>query len=126
MISKIQTSQAPQAIGPYSQAVWAGDTLYISGQLGLDPQSIEFISEQVTDQARQALQNIQAILSEAGLTLAHVVKTTIYLADMADFSAVNDIYSQFFTEHQPARAAIQAAGLPKNARVEMEAIAFRG
>ena len=121
----IATPQAPAAVGPYSQAIMAGDTLYISGQLGIVP-ATGLIPETVGQQARQSLDNICAILKEAGLSCNDVVKTTVLLADINDFGAVNAIYAEYFTGDKPARACFQVAALPKAAKVEIEAIAVRG
>ncbi|ASA25457.1 RidA family protein [Paenibacillus donghaensis] len=119
---QVATKQAPGAIGPYSQAISAGNWVYTSGQLGLDPEN-GTLAEGVQEQARRALQNVQAILEEAGASLDHVVKTTVYLKDMNDFAAVNEIYSSFFTEPYPARSAVEVARLPKDGLVEIEAVA---
>ncbi|MFH2041556.1 MAG: RidA family protein [Acidobacteriota bacterium] len=120
---KIATQNAPQAIGPYSQAIQTGDLVFVSGQLGLDPQTGEFVSGGIQDQTRQALTGIKNILSEAGLTMDHVVKCTVFLDDMNDFAAMNGVYAEFFTEPFPARAAFEVTRLPKDALVEIEAIA---
>jgi len=122
----ISTPKAPAAIGPYSQAVKAGNTLYVSGQLGLVPASMELIGGGVEAEARQALQNMGEILKEAGGSYSDVVKTTVLLADMNDFVRVNKIYSEFFSSAVPARAAYQVAALPKAGRVEIEAVAVIG
>ena len=121
----ISTANAPQAIGPYSQAIEANGTLYISGQIPLDPQIMEFVSNDVEAQTHQCLKNIQAILSEAGYTLENVVKCGIFLADMNDFTVVNDVYAQYFSNHKPARACVQVARLPRDAKIEIEAIAVK-
>lgn len=121
----ISTANAPQAIGPYSQAIEANGTLYISGQISLDPQTMEFVSNDVEAQTHQCLKNIQAILSEAGYTLENVVKCGIFLADMNDFTVVNDVYAQYFSNHKPARACVQVARLPRDAKIEIEAIAVK-
>ena len=121
----ISTANAPQAIGPYSQAIEANGTLYISGQIPLDPQTMEFVSNDVEAQTHQCLKNIQAILSEAGYTLENIVKCGIFLADMNDFAIVNDVYSQYFSNHKPARACVQVARLPRDAKIEIEAIAVK-
>lgn len=120
---KIATQNAPQAIGPYSQAIQTGDLVFVSGQLGLDPQTGEFVSGGIQDQTRQALTGIKNILTEAGLTMDHVVKCTVFLNDMNDFAAMNGVYAEFFTEPFPARAAFEVARLPKDALIEIEAIA---
>ncbi len=121
----ISTSNAPAAIGPYSQAIRAGQFLFASGQLGLDPTSGE-LREGIEAQTRQALANMQAVLAEAGATIADVVKTTIFLADMADFAVVNRIYGEVFSHEPPARSTVQVAALPKNGLVEIEMIVFLG
>ncbi len=118
----ISTKAAPQAIGPYSQAIAANGFLFISGQLGVTP-SGEFAGADVKSQAQRSLQNLQAILSEAGLGFENVVKTTIFLADIADFAAVNEIYAKFFSEPYPARSTIAVKTLPKGGLVEIELIA---
>ena len=121
----IHTDGAPGAIGPYSQAVMAGGFLFISGQLGIDPES-KALEGSVTQQADRALKNMGAILKEAGLGFADVVKVTVLLADINDFAAVNDVYARFFESPFPARAAYAAAGLPRGALVEIEAVAHLG
>ncbi|MDO4924271.1 MAG: RidA family protein [Turicibacter sp.] len=121
----ISTKAAPQAIGPYSQAIEANGTLYISGQIPLDPTTMEFVSDEVEAQTHQCLKNIQAILEEAGYSLNNVVKCGIFLADMNDFATVNEVYGQYFNEHKPARACVQVARLPRDAKVEIEAIAVK-
>lgn len=122
----IVTSAAPAAIGPYSQAIEVNGFVYASGQLPIDPATGAFPEGGVQEQTRQSLLNVKAILSEAGLTLANVVKTTVYLADMGDFAAMNEIYSQFFSQPFPARSAVAVKALPKGALVEVEVIAARG
>lgn len=126
MMSKqvISTTKAPGAIGPYSQAVQIGDLLFASGQLGLIPETGQ-LAEGVEAQTVQALNNVKAILSEAGLGLEHVVKTTVFLADMNDFAKVNEIYGGFFSQPYPARSAVQVARLPKDGLVEIEVIATK-
>ncbi len=120
----ISAKNAPEALGPYSHAILAGNTLYLSGQLGLDPQS-GTLPQGVDAQAKQSLENIGAVLSAAGMTYANVVKTTIFLADMGDFAAINAIYAGYFKGNCPARSCVQAAALPKGALFEMEAIAVK-
>ncbi|CAL4067680.1 unnamed protein product, partial [Meganyctiphanes norvegica] len=110
----------------YSQAIQAGNTLYISGQLGLDAKTMDFVSQDVQEQANKALENMGHILEEAGCTFKNVVKTTVLLADINDFAKVNEIYSKFFSDAVPARAAYQCAALPKLGRVEIEAVAIVG
>jgi 2-iminobutanoate/2-iminopropanoate deaminase len=119
----ISTPQAPAAIGPYSQAVRAGGFLFCSGQLGLDPATGEFAGPDVEAQAERAMANLRNVLDAAGLTFSDVVKTTIFLADMADFATVNAIYGRFVTDPPPARSTVQVAALPKGGRVEIEATA---
>lgn len=121
----IRTNAAPAAIGPYSQGVQAGSTVYVSGQLSIDPATGAFLGDDITAQTKQSLQNVQAILAEADMTMADVVKTTVLLADIADFAAMNEVYAAFFTAPHPARAAFQVAALPKGARVEIEAVAVK-
>ena len=122
----IVTSAAPAAIGPYSQAIEVNGFVYASGQLPIDPATGAFPEGGVQEQTRQSLLNVKAILAEAGLTLANVVKTTVYLADMGDLAAMNEIYSQFFNQPFPARSAVAVEALPKGALVEVEVIAARG
>ena len=120
----ISTSKAPAAIGPYSQAIDSGAGLvFLSGQLPIDPATGAFPEGGVKEQTRQSILNAQAILQEAGLDLSHVVKTTVFLADMADFAAMNEVYAQFFTPPFPARSAVAVKTLPKGALVEIECIA---
>ena len=120
----ISTGGAPGAIGPYSQAIRSGDMLFCSGQLGLDPASGE-LADGVEAQADRALRNLRSVLDAAGLGFDDVVKTTIFLADIADFSAVNEVYARFMPDPPPARSTVQVAALPKGGRVEIEAIARR-
>jgi len=120
----IQTSQAPAAIGPYSQAVEINKTLYISGQLPLDPQSME-MPESVEEQADQVMKNIGVILREAGYDYHHVVKSTIFLSDINDFQKMNEVYGKYYQQDPPARSAYQVANLPKNAKIEIETIAAK-
>lgn len=118
----IRTEKAPEAIGPYSQAVRVGDFVFTSGQIPLTPAGAQD-AETVADQAKQCIDNVEAILNEAGLTLAHVVKTTIFLTDMADFATVNEVYGRAFQEPYPARSTVAVAALPKGAKVEIEVVA---
>ena len=120
----ISTENAPGAIGPYSQAIKAGNIVFCSGQIPIDPQTGNFVSENVAEQTRQVLKNLSAVLEAAGTNLNNVVKTTVFLADMNDFAAMNEIYAEFFNENKPARATVQAARLPRDARVEIECIAL--
>lgn len=124
-LNPVSTDRAPKAIGPYSQAIVADNVVYTAGQVALDPQSGELVGKTVAEQTDQALKNITAVLAAAGSSLGQVVKTTVYLADMADFAAMNDVYAKHFGGHRPARSTVQAAGLPKGARVEIDAIAIR-
>lgn len=119
---QIATTAAPGAIGPYSQAISTGNWVYTSGQLGLNPET-GTLAEGVQEQARQSLSNVKAILEAAGASMDQVVKTTVYLKDMNDFAAVNEVYSTFFTEPYPARSAVEVARLPKDGLVEIEAVA---
>lgn len=122
----INTTNAPAAIGPYSQAIEACGTVYVSGQLPIDPATGEFAQGGIQAEARQSLTNIKNILAEAGLTMQNVVKVTVLLADISNFAAVNGVYSEFFQAPYPARSAFAVAALPKGANVEIEAIAIRG
>ena len=125
-MKSISTSNAPTAIGPYSQAVDSGAGLvFLSGQLPLDPATGAFPEGGIQAQTRQSLRNVQAILEAAGLSLANVVKTTVFLADMGDFAAMNEVYASFFAEPFPARSAVAAKALPKGALVEIECIAAK-
>ena len=119
----ISTPKAPAAIGPYSQAIQVGNLIYTSGQIPIDPATGQLVEGGVKEQARQSLSNIQAILQEAGLTMTSVVKTTVFMADMADFADMNSVYAEFFTEPYPARSAVAVKTLPKNALVEIEVVA---
>lgn len=121
----INTAKAPPPIGPYNQAVKAGHTLYISGQIALSPETGDLIVGSVADEARQVLDNLAVILAEAGYAPTDVVKTTIFLRDMGDFAAVNEVYGTYFTEQAPARETVAVAGLPKNVNVEISAIAWK-
>lgn len=121
----ISTSKAPAAIGPYSQAIEANGTVFVSGQLPIDPATGEFAEGGVKEQARQSLTNMKNILAEAGLTMQNVCKVTVLLADIKDFAAVNEVYAEFFQAPYPARSAFAVAALPKGAAVEIEAIAAR-
>ena len=121
----IQTNNVPQAIGPYSQAIMAGDTLYVSGQIPVVPATGAIVSDKVEDQARQVMENVKAVMEAAGLTLDHVVKTSVFIKNMDDFGTINAVYSQYFKENCPARACVEVARLPKDVLLEMEAIAVR-
>ncbi|MDO4691570.1 MAG: RidA family protein [Porphyromonadaceae bacterium] len=121
----ISTSAAPAAIGPYSQAILVDKTLYASGQLGIDPKTGEF-ADGITAQTEQAFRNVHAILAEAGMTINDVVKTTVFLADMGDFAAMNEVYARQFEDTFPARSAVAVRTLPKNGLVEIEVLAIKG
>ncbi len=122
---RIQTSGAPAAIGPYSQAIASGTLVFASGQIALDPASGQLMEGDVRAQTRQALHNLSAVLEAAGSSLGQVVKTTVFLVAMADFTAMNEVYGEFFASDPPARSTIAVAELPRNARVEIEAVALR-
>ena len=119
----ISTTEAPAAVGPYSQAVRAGSTIYCAGQIPLDPKTGQIVSQDITDQARRVLDNISAVLRSESLTFNNIVKTTIFLTDLADFQTVNEIYGSYFKKEPPARSTVQVSALPKGARVEIEVIA---
>ena len=121
----INTPNAPAAIGPYSQAIQAGNTIYVSGQLPIDPATGAFAGEDIKAQTRQSLTNIKNILNQAGTDMSAVVKTTVLLANIADFAAMNEVYAEFFSAPYPARAAFQVAALPKAALVEIECVAVK-
>lgn len=126
-IKTIQTAKAPQAIGPYSQAVVAGNMVFTAGQIPLDPETMELVGgDDVAAQTERVLENVKAILEAAGASLQSVVKTTVFLADMNDFAAMNAVYARYFGDHRPARSTVQAAGLPKNVKVEIDTIAVIG
>jgi 2-iminobutanoate/2-iminopropanoate deaminase len=122
----IATDKAPAAIGPYSQAVRVGDLVFCSGQIPLDPATGALVEGEFAAQARRALDNLTAVLGGAGLSMDDVVRTTIYLADLADFAEANRVYAEYFTAPYPARSTVQAAALPKGARVEIDVIAWAG
>lgn len=125
MKQQINTAAAPAAIGPYSQAIEAGGMIFVSGQLPIDPSTGAFAEGGIKELTRQSLSNMKAILAEAGLTMDNVVKTTVFLADMADFAEMNEVYASFFQGICPARSAVAVKTLPKEARVEIECIAVR-
>jgi 2-iminobutanoate/2-iminopropanoate deaminase len=122
-IETVATSGAPRAIGPYSQALRAGGFLFTAGQVGFDPATGELVDGGIAEQTRQVLQNIRAILEAGNSGLAQVVKTTVFLVDMADFAAMNEVYAEVFGSHRPARSTVAVAALPRGARVEIEAVA---
>ena len=121
----INTSKAPAALGPYSQAVEIKGTLYVSGQIPFIPETMTLISENVKEQTKQSLENVKAILSEAGYSLSDVVKATVFIKDMNDFAAINEVYSEYLGEVKPARACVEVARLPKDVKVEIEVIAVK-
>jgi 2-iminobutanoate/2-iminopropanoate deaminase len=123
--SRISTPQAPAAIGPYSQAVLVGDTLYCSGQIPLDPETGRLVTDGIEAETERVLLNLGAVLRAAGFSYANVVRCTVYLADMADYAQVNEVYARYFSEAPPAREAVQVAGLPRNARLEISCVAVR-
>lgn len=125
MQNVINTDNAPKVIGPYSQAISCGNTMFISGQLPVNPQTDDFISTDIEDQTKQSLLNIKAILEAGGFELKDLIKTTIYLADMSYYQEMNDVYSNFLVEPFPTRVAFAVKGLPKGALVEIDAIAIR-
>src|SRR3954464_14087816 len=120
--SVVHSDEAPEAVGPYSQAVRHGDLLFCSGQIPLDPSTGELVKEDAPGQARRCLENLEAVCRAAGASLNQAVRCTVYLTDMADFARVNDVYAEFFDDQPPARVAIQAAALPRGADVEIDAI----
>jgi 2-iminobutanoate/2-iminopropanoate deaminase len=120
----VKTPHAPAALGPYSQAIKAGGFVYLSGQVAIDPATGEFVDGGIAEQTERVLRNVTAVLEASGSSLELVVKTTVFLADMGEFSAMNEVYAKFFPEPHPARSTVQAARLPKDARVEIEAVAL--
>lgn len=125
MKKAIHTNSAPAAIGPYSQAIDIGDFVYLSGQVPINPANGEVESDDITAQAHQVFKNITEILKQAELTMENVVKTTVFLKDMNDFAAMNEVYASYFQQPYPARSAVQVGKLPKDVRVEIEVIAYR-
>ncbi|MGM0580087.1 MAG: RidA family protein [Bacteroidota bacterium] len=121
----IQTKEAPAPIGPYNQAILAGDTLYVSGQIALDAQSGELINENITEETHQVMKNLEAILSEAGLGFLDVVKCSIFVKDMGNFATINEAYGMYFKENPPARETVEVARLPKDVNVEISCIAIK-
>jgi 2-iminobutanoate/2-iminopropanoate deaminase len=122
-LTVVSTPGAPKAIGPYSQAIAHGGLVYTAGQVALDPATMELVAGGVSEQADRALTNLAAVLAEAGSGLDRVIKTTVYLVDMADFGAMNEVYARHFGTHRPARSTVAVAGLPKGARVEIDVVA---
>jgi len=122
----VSSPNAPKAIGPYSQAVSYGDLIFTAGQIALDPASMEIKAEGIGEQTEQVISNLEAVLHAAGSDLSRVVKTTVFLHSMADFTAMNEVYARRFGSHRPARSTVAAAGLPRNVLVEIEVVAVRG
>jgi 2-iminobutanoate/2-iminopropanoate deaminase len=122
----VTTDAAPKAIGPYSQAIQTDGLVFTAGQVALDPKTGELVGTTTAQQTEQVFKNLQAVLAAAGSSMGNVVKTTVYLADMADFAQMNEVYAKHFGTHKPARSTVQAAGLPKAARVEIDVIAVKG
>jgi 2-iminobutanoate/2-iminopropanoate deaminase len=125
IVEEIKTKDAPKAIGPYSQAIRAGDFVFTSGQIAMDPGTGKLLSGGIREQAGRVLENLKAVLQAAGCRLENVVKTTVYLSDMGDFSEMNEVYEQFFGSSRPARTTIEVSRLPKDVRVEIDAVAVR-
>ncbi len=123
-MNALNSANAPAALGPYSQALVQGDLVFCSGQIPLDPATGE-MAQGIEDQTRQVLKNLTAVLAENGMTLANVIKTTVFLADLGDFGAMNEVYAQFFTQPYPARSCVQVAAIPKGSLVEIECIAVK-
>jgi 2-iminobutanoate/2-iminopropanoate deaminase len=124
MLESVSTKKAPGAIGPYSQAIKISNMVYTSGQLGMDPETGEILSGDIKVETKRALDNLVAILEEAGTSLDKVVKTTVFVKDMNDFAMVNEVYGQYFNDHKPARSCVEVARLPKDGNVEIEAVAL--
>ena len=123
-MKSVATSNAPKAIGPYSQAVITGNLVFCSGQIPLDPETMEIVGDTITEQTNRVFMNLAGVLEAAGSGLQHVVKTTVYLKDMSEFAAMNEEYARHFGDHRPARAAVEVARLPKDVRIEIDAIAL--
>jgi 2-iminobutanoate/2-iminopropanoate deaminase len=124
-LQRIETDRAPAAIGPYSQGIAIGELLYTAGQIPLDPETMTMVGSDAAEQTEQVLRNLAAVLQAGGSAMDQVVKTTVFLADMEDFAAMNEVYARHFGDHRPARSAVEAAALPKGALVEIEAVASR-
>lgn len=120
----ISTNKAPAAIGPYSQAIKTGNMIFTSGQLGINPETGEFVDDNIQEETRQSLKNLMAIIEEAGGTFEDIVKVTIFIKDMENFSKINEVYEEYFSTHKPARSCVEISRLPKNGNVEIEAIAI--
>jgi 2-iminobutanoate/2-iminopropanoate deaminase len=125
-LKRVHTPDAPEAIGPYSQAIAVDGWVFASGQIAIDPATGELVGASVADQTHRVMKNLAAVLAEAGASLSDVVKTTVYLADMGDFAEMNAVYAEHFGDHRPARATVQAGGLPKAVDVEIDVIARAG
>ena len=125
MVTSVHTDHAPKAIGPYSQAICCGDLVYTAGQIALDPATMEVVAGGVAEQTGRVMANLEAVLEAAGSDLSRVVKTTVFLADMADFGAMNEVYGRAFGDHRPARSTVAVAGLPRGVRVEIEVVAVK-
>ena len=121
----VETEKAPKPIGPYSQAVWCGDMLYLSGQIAINPETGDLVLDTITAETQQVMENIKAVLNAANLRMGNIIKTTIFLKNMDDFTAVNDVYGKFFTSDFPARETVQVAKLPKDVNVEISVIASK-
>ncbi len=121
----VHTTTAPAAVGPYSQAVWTGDLLFCAGQIPLDPRSGDLVDGDMAEQTERVMENINAVLRSQELGFGNVIKTTVYLVDLAEFAAMNEVYARYFPVDPPARSTVQVAALPKGARVEIEAVAAR-
>lgn len=124
-IKAISTQKAPQAIGPYSQGMMTGEMVYTSGQLGINPETGEIVNSSIQEEAHQSLKNVEAVLAEAGVSLTDVVKTTVFVKDLNQFAEINEVYSEFFSSHKPARSCVEVARLPKDGNIEIEAIAIK-
>ncbi|MDY0295184.1 MAG: RidA family protein [Acholeplasmataceae bacterium] len=124
-MKNIQTEHAPKAVGPYSQGVLVKDTLYVSGQIPFNPETNSLISDDIKDQTRQSLNNVLAIVKEAGMQKENIVRCTVFMTNLGDFSLMNEVYSEFFGDHKPARAAVEVRRLPKDVFVEIDAIAVK-
>jgi 2-iminobutanoate/2-iminopropanoate deaminase len=125
MRNVVSTDGAPKAIGPYSQGIDSGSLVFVSGQIPIDPATGQFVPGGIAEQTERALKNVEAVLAKAGLTPAHVVRTTVFLIDLNEFAAMNEVYARHFPKDPPARSTVQVAALPKGARVEIDAIAVR-
>ncbi len=126
MLKRVNTEKAPSAVGPYSQGMIAGDYMYVSGQLPIDPETGKFVEGGIKEQTRQSLKNALAIIEEAGASYKEVIKTTVFLKDMNEFKDMNEVYAEFFTDHKPARAAVEVARLPLDANVEIQMFVYVG